>query len=190
MAARRDEMTVEVNMPLLISFRRWVGALCVAFGVVGATGVVAMMVLVTTDVVTRAVTIGVLGVYEMVEFAMVVAVCSAFGVAQVHKFHVRVDVLVALLPARARAALDCVNGVLMLTFIATVAWMGYSQTLRTRADDLISTLLRIPRWPFELWLSFGWSLLFLAVLADFLLDLARALGKDVGPQPQVHESTM
>ncbi len=171
-------------MELLNGFRHWVRLLCISVGVVGAVAVVFMMVLVTSDVVGRgALRRPVLGAYELVEYAMILGVCAAFGVAQTRRSHIRVDVLVAHLPPRTRALVDVLNGVLVLAFIGAIGWMGYSQMLTMQTRGLISPLLHIPRWPFELWLVLGWSLFFLAVLADFLVSVGVALGKggETGP---------
>ncbi len=166
-------------MALLRSFRRWIRRLCVAVGVVGAAVVVLMMALVTTDVIGRdAMTRSIPGTYELIEYGMAVVVCAAFGVAQSNSFHVRIDVLVSLLPVRWRAVFDGFAWLVALAYAGGIAWAGYQQVWTVLARHISSQVLEIARWPFAAWLVVGWSVFFLAILADLLLAVGSALGKE------------
>lgn len=179
-------------MGLLIGFRHWMRKLCLAMGAIGAILVLLMMFLVTTDVTGRAaINRPIFGTNELVEYAMVIAVCSAFGVAQTNRFHVRIDVVVGRMPERARAALESLVMLMALAYVGAIAWFGWSQAMTMMARNATSQLLTITRWPFHVWLVVGWSVFFLAILADFLLAVARTLGKDgepetvIGHQPSI-----
>ncbi len=170
-------------MAQLRRFRHWTGVLCMTVGGVGAVALVLMTLLTTLDVIGRdTMNRSILGVTEMVEFVMLVAVCSSFGVTQIRGSHIMIDVLVSRMPPRFSATLAVLTWLLTLTFIGLIAWAGYGQAMMMMARKATSSVLVIPYWPFYLWLCFGWGILFLACLADLLLALGNALGRDDEPQ--------
>ncbi len=170
----------EVDMRVLIGFRKWVGRLCLALGVLGAVMIMLMMFMVAYDVIGRdTMRRPFVGSYELVEYAMVLGAFSAYGVAQARGFHVKIDVLVNLLPDRVRAVLDSITLLMMLGFFGVAAWLGYDQVLRSIEGWQHSSVLMIPRWPVQSMVVIGYGSFCLCVFADFLLAVGRALGLEV-----------
>ncbi len=161
-------------MTLLAGFESWVRRLSVASAAVGSAVVVFMMLVVAADVSSRdALDRPILGAFELVEFGMLVAVSSAFCLTQMRGGHLRVDVVLVLMPPRVRAAFESFNLAVMLVFTTAVAWQGYAQSMVIMRRAAQSVMLEIPKWPFYLLLGVGWSILSLAVLAE-LLSRARS----------------
>ncbi len=166
-------------MAALRSFERGVRAICLTLGVAAAIVTVAMQLMITYGVLARNfMNVPVLGDIELIEYGMLVTVCGALGVTQVNKFHICVTVAVDWMPKRWRALLDCITYLMMLAFFALVIYLSYSQTLQMANRGAASSILRIPRWPFQSLLVVAFASLWLAFFKDFLFRVAALLGKD------------
>jgi len=170
-------------MSCLRRFDRWTRFACTTLGVFGAAAIVFIQILVTADVILRdTITKPIIGSFELVEYAMVVAVFSAFGITQVNRFHISVDVVVSRLPKRLRAALDALTLLIMFIFFAAAIWIGYDQTLKIAARGAYSQVLLIDRWPFQAMVVIGFASFCLAIARDFVFAVVRAFGKEIYPE--------
>ena len=60
-----------------------------------------------------------------------------------------------------------------------MAWVGYRETMQVYVQKQVSTVLLIPRWPFEVLMVIGLVAFCLAIVADLLVAIARAAGKEI-----------
>jgi TRAP-type C4-dicarboxylate transport system permease small subunit len=171
----------------LRSFEKVVRVICLTLGVIAAVFAVAMMAMITADVLLRNVVNSmVLGSYEMVEYLMLATVCGALGVTQINRFHICVTVAVEWMPKRWRAFLDCVTFLMMLTFFGMAIYLSFDQTLSMLNRGARSPVLMVPRWPFQAMLVTAFGSLWLAFFKDFLFRAAVLVGIDDGG-PRVQE---
>lgn len=102
------------------------------------------------------------GALELTETLMVCSVFFAVALAQEHKRHIRVELLINLFPRRARAAADVLAYLATLGVFALIAWYGWHMALYSYgAGEYQSGLLNFPLWPARLSLALGASLMVL-----------------------------
>jgi TRAP-type C4-dicarboxylate transport system permease small subunit len=167
-------------MGWILTFRRWVRLLCVTLATVGAVALMAMMFLIALDVIGRDLfDRAILGTFEVVEYLMVPTVFLALAYAQLEDTHINVDVAIQFLSRRKRATLGVLTLLLTLGVFLPTAWVGYRETIQVYTQKQVSTVLLIPRWPFEVLMVIGLLAFCLAIVADMLVAIARAAGKEI-----------
>jgi TRAP-type C4-dicarboxylate transport system permease small subunit len=128
---------------------------------------------------------------EVTGYALAFGISWALGHALVARAHVRIDVIIDRLPARARYPLHILSLAALAVFIGFIAFGAYGlldESLLFGATDI--SLLRTPLWiPQGLW-AFGiavFLLLILAMLVEGLLLLLAGRGAEV--EAQLHART-
>lgn len=138
-----------------------------------------MVMLTVVDVTMRyCIRKGVLGAYEIVEYAMVVLVFSALGHAQATGMNVKVDVLYDRLSRRARVVFDAVNSLVALVLYCLFVYAAVLQTVSVHRVKLTSGVLFIPTYPFVAWAAVGLAGLCLVLLKDVLMSMGRLFCRD------------
>ena len=167
-------------MGWILRLRRWTRLLCMALAVVGAVALMVMMLLIAFDVISRDVfDRAILGTFEIVEYLMVPTVFLALAYGQLEDVHINVDVAIQFLSRRKRATLSVVTFLLTLVVFLPMLWVSYQEGLQVYDRKLVSTVLLIPRWPFQVVSVIGVLAFCLAVLADMLVAVARAAGWEI-----------
>ncbi|MCC2654544.1 MAG: hypothetical protein K0Q60_4710 [Microvirga sp.] len=128
---------------------------------------------------------------EVTGYALAFGISWALGHALVARAHVRIDIIIDRLPARARYPLHILSLAALAVFIGFIAFGAYGlldESLLFGATDI--SLLRTPLWiPQGLW-AFGiavFLLLILAMLVEGLLLLLAGRGAEV--EAQLHART-
>jgi TRAP-type C4-dicarboxylate transport system permease small subunit len=138
------------------------------------------MFLIAFDVIGRDVLDhAILGTFEVVEYLMIPTVFLALAYAQLEDTHINVDVAIQFLSRRTRAALSVVTLLLTLAVFLPMAWVGNREAMQVYIQKQVSTVLLIPRWPFEVLMVIGLLAFCLAIVADMLVAIARAAGKEI-----------
>jgi TRAP-type C4-dicarboxylate transport system permease small subunit len=123
---------------------------------IGNIALVAMMFLTTADVVGRYFfNAPVLGAYEMTEYLMLIMVFSFLAFAQAEKSHICVDIVFNRLPSKLRGILERFNHIACLVMMAMVTWMGGGHVMDIKASGEESLLLKLPDYPFAIFLTIG-----------------------------------
>jgi len=117
----------------------WVGA--------GVLGVMALLNL--ADVIGREVLSAPISANnEITQLLMGVLVYLSAGLTTRFRGHVRVDIVLNLLPSRARAVCDAITLAFCALFVAAMSWQLYERTIVKLVKDDQTDLARIPTWPF------------------------------------------
>jgi len=144
--------------------------------VAGAIILAGCALLITLDVVTRAVfRRGMVESFELSGYALAVAVGLGAAHTVFSKANIRVDILVERLPPTVRRALDLIAAAAFAVAAATLAWFAFRTLAYSWSIDARSvSTLRTPLWlPQALWWG---GLAWLAVIAAVVPALAvRAL---------------
>lgn len=149
--------------------------------VVNAIGMVmmtVMMIFVTLDVTLRKlVSMPILGSIEITQFML--AICVSFGLAQctIDKGHVVVDLFVSRLTTRARARLGIVTGMLAFGSCLMVTWQLFNYIVIIKEVNNVSSVLKIPMWPFVALVTFGFILFCFVLFVHFLEYILEGSGK-------------
>ena len=129
-----------------------------------------MMLLTTTDVLGRTL----FPLYRAVELSVYARCCDTYGlgVYASGQGHPRITLVVSRLPVQLQAALEILVNLLSLFIIFIVIWQGW--VLATgRMAAIVSDVLKISQFPFRLLISAGSILLFLEVLVDLMVAIAK-----------------
>lgn len=126
----------------------------------GAGVLVAMMLLITSDVVLRFIfNKPVPGTFELVEVMMGAVVSLSIAYCGVRRGHVAVELLTEKLPAKTRNLLDMLHHMACIIFFAAIAYKSAEQAVVINESGTVTALLEIPVYPFIWVLSFGSALL-------------------------------
>jgi len=117
-----------------------------ALKVLGAVCLVGMTLLTFIDVVGRYFGHPVFGSVEMVGFMATLAVAMALPYTHHVQGHIGVEILVRLLPERARVLIDVVTGLLGLMLFAIVTWQMTLYASDMRASGEVSISLELPEY--------------------------------------------
>lgn len=138
---------------------------------IGNFALAAMMLLSTVDVIGRYFfNAPVLGAYEITEYLMLIMVFSYLALAQSEKAHINVDIVFNHLPAGLRHVLERLNHLVCLLMMLLVSWMSLQRIWELKRTGEASVLLKIPDYPFALFLVIGC----LVFCLEFLKDVFRS----------------
>lgn len=112
------------------------------------------------------------GTTEITGLLMVVVVFASIAMTQWQKSHVVMDIFTSRLSERDASLLAVVTSVwsLATTITCIVIALDYART-----TPALTLVLRLPLWPFILFMAFGFFLLGLALLHELLENLASSL---------------
>ncbi len=169
------EMPVEHETPARAPWRAvaWTN---LAAQWIGGGALILMMGVTVADVVLRNLfSIVVPGSMEMNGLLMTLVALSTLGAVELARGHIRVDMLLQLMPAHAR--LPTIGGGLLLTLgaVTITASEILKETSLLIEDSIVTGVLKVPEWPFAL-IAAIFMLLFAVTL---LVNLIATL-KDVG----------
>lgn len=136
---------------------------------IGNTAIALMMLLTTADVIGRYfLGAPVLGAYEITEYLMLIMVFSSLAFAQSQKTHISVDIVYDRFPPLLRRFLARFNHFLCLVMSIFVSYMGVHRVLDIIRSGASSTLLKIPDYPFAIFMVVGCVVLCIEFLLDVL----------------------
>lgn len=147
-----------------------------ALAVIAGVALIAMMLLTVSDMVLRGFGHPIAGSYEVIGWLSAISMALALAYTQRYKSHVAIDLVVARLSPRRRAAVDALVGLASLLLFAAVAWYvgGYAITLHETGS--LSETLKAIVYPWVYAVALGCAGLALALLTDFLHALRRLAG--------------
>lgn len=138
--------------------------------------VIAMMLMVTADVISRTLFNAPLpNSYEYMELGMVFAVYLGAAQVQREKRHVAIDALIKHFPPRLRAFVEMLGCVIGLVLMAAIGWWGATAAWNSYlTSEYIGSVARLPVLPARLALVAGVLVLSLRLLID-IVDYARQM---------------
>lgn len=143
---------------------------------IGGITLVLLMLLTGADVAMRYfLNRPISGAYELSNFMMAVIVAFGIGYCASKNEHVKVELLVGALPARAQAVIESATWFLSMVFLALITWQSALYSKDVFYDGATSPDLLIPTFPFIGVVCVGSAVLCLVFLAQFLDALSRAL---------------
>ena len=117
----------------------------------------------------------ILGSLDLTTLMLVVIIFSGVGYTAHMKRHVTVDVAVSKLGPRTCAIIESITGIMVAVLLGLIIWSSLLQANILRVQTAVTEELRIPLFPFELFLVFGFLLLLLVVLGDLTNCVKRAV---------------
>ncbi len=149
-----------------------------ALNLVAASAILVVMVLVTTQIVSRKLGQAIPGIYESAELLMVAIVFLGLAYTQSQHGHVRMELLVIRLSPRWRNTLEVFTLLLSLGLFVIITYKSWGNAYQSwQMKDVTMGLIDWPVWPAKILVPIGSGLLSLRFIAQLL--------RYVVPQPQV-----
>lgn len=144
---------------------------------IGVSVLIIMMCLIVANVFLRMIYKPILGTPELVSYGLVIVVCFGLAHTAIHQGHVSVDLLVAHLPKRLQAVIDCITSLLSIGVFGIIAWQNTVYSWKKWLMGECSPVLGFPVFPFRYVVVFGCMMLCLALFLDFYRSLHRVVKK-------------
>lgn len=145
---------------------------------IGLAVLAIMMFLTAVDVTLRYVfSRPITGSFELTQFMMVSLCALTFAQSQVAKANVAVDVVVNLFPKRVQAGFDAFAWFVGLVLVSLYCWRAFVRAKSLVAIGTTSPMLYIPIYPFVFVLAFGFGIMALVFLVDFINSLSQVVKK-------------
>lgn len=107
--------------------------------------------------------------FEFMATMMVVTVFLATALAQSRRAHIRVEVIVNLLPDAGQKAINCLRHALSIAMWALIAWYGWHAGVHSvSVGEYAPGLINFPVWPARLVLGFGATMMAVQCIFDLL----------------------
>jgi tripartite ATP-independent transporter DctM subunit len=141
---------------------------------VGAAALVVMMGITVADVVLRNLfSVVVPGGMEMTGLLTILVVLSTLGLVEIEKNHIRVDLVLRMLPEFVRIPTNAGGLLLALVMMVITAAQILKQVSYLKHNEIVTGLLGVPEWPFVLAAAVFVALFALALLANLFDALGR-----------------
>lgn len=126
---------------------RWISSI---LNIISIVAVLAMLVLVVADVVLRAVIQKpIIGATEIVRM-MMICITPSFVCAVVENQHIKVGLIMDRLGRKGQIVVDVVTLLMTAGICALISWQAFVYTEYAIRFKEYYSLLKIPKWPFEL----------------------------------------
>lgn len=141
---------------------------------IGAACLTAMMLLTCVDVTGRFFRHPIFGSVEVVAFMATIAVAAALPFTHQEDGHIGVEILVRLLSAKKRCAMEILTGSLSFILFAVVTWRMTVYAADIKRTGEVSMSLQLPSYVFIYFIAFCCLVFTLAILKG-LIDNVRKL---------------
>jgi TRAP-type C4-dicarboxylate transport system permease small subunit len=159
----------------LAVFNKIVSSVTHFFDRVAQAGVMAMMLLVVANILSRIVWKPIFGTYDYTEFIGALMVSFAVAWCAMQKGHISVELVVARLPERVKGIIGIITGILGLGIFGLVTWQSLLFAYDTWLVGGSSMGALVPNYPYMYGVAFGIALLCLAILVDLGKSLVKAV---------------
>jgi TRAP-type C4-dicarboxylate transport system permease small subunit len=130
-----------------------------------------MMLLTCANIFMRIVWMPVRGTFELMGYGGAIVTAFALGYTQTKRGHIAVDILVLKFSQKSQRILNCINYFICMIFFTIVSWQiaRYATTLLKSGE--VTETLGIIYYPFTYSVAFGFAILSLVFLNDFLKSI-------------------
>jgi TRAP-type C4-dicarboxylate transport system permease small subunit len=145
---------------------------------VAAWALVGMLVATCVDVVGAKLFLWPLpGGYEAVSLLQVVAIASGLAFAKIEGMHIRVEMVVNILPKRIQQVINSVVSLLGLGLFVLLGWKSIEYGLEFLRSGKVTSTAQFPFFPFALWVAVCCIPICLLLLIDLFNSLQKAVSK-------------
>jgi len=135
-----------------------------------------MMLLTVSDVMLRSLfRRPILGTTELTENMMACLAFLALAWCAVERNHLKVDLVMILLPERVQAVFDSFTSLAGLCLVGLISWRSFLEAAVVKELNIESSLLRIPAYPFYYVMAVGFAILCVVMVMQFVEHLGKAV---------------
>ena len=141
-------------------------------GVIATVFVMSIMVLTVSDVLLRFfLNRPIPGSVELCQYFIVVGGFMGLAWCAIKGGHVKVDMIVDLLPPRFKSIANCINFMIALSVVPLAAWQLFVHARVVQLERITSDNLEIPAYPFYALAGLGYGLLGLVMIVLLVKSL-------------------
>jgi TRAP-type C4-dicarboxylate transport system permease small subunit len=159
----------------LAAFNKVVSSVTHFFDRVAQAGVMAMMLLVVGNILSRVVWKPILGAYDYTQFIGALMVAFAISWCAVQKGHISVELVVARFPERVQGIIGIITDILGLGIFGLITWQCLIFAGDAWRVGETSMGTQAPIFPYIYGVTFGIALLCLVILVDLSKSLVKAV---------------
>ncbi len=160
-----------------INAEKIVTVFCQIASTIGVVFLVAIVSLTVVDVLLRVILNSpILGSTEVTEYMMVCLILGT-GLCALRGRQIRMDMIVDRFKPRTQAIIDTFTSLITLGIFAILCWTIFQEGLVLHKLKLISSILKIPTYPFYMVLSVGFGILCLALVVLIIKSFMKAVKK-------------
>ena len=150
-------------------------------GGIGAAFILLIMILSSGDVLARyGLGAPIKGAYEINEIMFLSAVFLGLAYTQLYKGHVRVELFVSRLPAKAAIILETILICIALIIYGLIGWEGLMALIDSiKAGEYRWGLIPIPLWPARLMVPLGTGILCLKFMSEVHSNIKKLVGTNL-----------
>jgi TRAP-type C4-dicarboxylate transport system permease small subunit len=146
--------------------------------IVASVVLAAMMLLTVTDVTLRwLLNYPIIGATEITESMMTCIVFFALAWCAAEKSHLKVDLVVDRFSPRMQSIIDSLTTLAGLCLIALIAYQSFLEGRAVQEMNLISSLIKLPAYPFYYMIAAGCVMLCLVMIGQLSHHLGTAVRK-------------
>ena len=143
----------------------------------GVCTIIAMMLLVVSNVIGRLLDLPIAGTFELVELMGAVLVAGVLAYTALMKRHVTVELVVKRLTPRVQGVTGIITALVTTVLIFIMTWQAVMIGWRAWLDEHVSDILGIPITPFIYFVACGLAMLGVVSLRELFEFLAKAVRK-------------
>jgi TRAP-type C4-dicarboxylate transport system permease small subunit len=136
----------------------------------------AMMLLTVADVFMRYfLHRPILGTTEITENMMVCLTFFGLAWCAAQQSHLKVDLVVSRFSPRVQAIVDGLTTLAGMVMVAFIAWRSFMEAIVVKELNIVSSLIKIPAFPFYYVIAMGSALLCLVMVGQVLEHIGKAV---------------
>ena len=136
----------------------------------------AMMLLTVSDVFLRYLfRKPILGTTEITENMMACLAFFALAWCAAQHSHLKVDLVMSFFSTRVQAVIDSLTCLIGLGVVALIAWRNFLEGMVVRDLNIVSSLIKIPSFPFYFVISLGCAILCLEILLQIIDNIGKTV---------------
>lgn len=144
------------------------------FAIIASIALTIMMLITAFDVILRIFNTSIIGSFEVVEFLMGIVVPLSLAYCEKKREHVCVDLIVQYFPKKSRPWFDLITSIVTMLFFWLVAYECFIYIFGVYEDQLTSSVLLWPVWPFTIPCTIGFILTSL-LLINHCIRVAKSI---------------
>jgi len=142
---------------------------------ISGIALVAMMLLIFINVLSRAVWQPILGTYEFTAMLASITISMSLAYCAVNKGHIAITLFADKLPRRVRSILNVIVAVIGTVLYGVLSWQCVRYAITVYHSGEVSLTTETPFYPFIIGVAFGVLMLSLVLLVDLIKALKRII---------------
>lgn len=144
------------------------------FAIIAGIALTFMMLITAIDVILRIFNKSIIGSFEVVEFLMGVVVPLSIAYCERKREHICVDLIVQYFPKKSQPWFDLITSIITMVFFWVIAYECFIYIFGVHSDQLTSSVLLWPVWPWTIPCTIGFILTSL-LLINHCIRVAKAI---------------